>query len=130
MKGSSQKHKKMIRILVMAGVTLGFCFSSAFGSGPEERGKALFHDQTLGNGTSGKSCNSCHLNSEDLLGVGDQRAWNTPGGTFTSLEEAVNACISAALKGKPLNPTSDQMKDLIAYLKSLKPRPAGAQKKH
>jgi len=37
-----------------------------------------------------------------------------------SLEEAVNFCIENALKGKAINPKSEQMKDIVAYIKSLK----------
>ncbi|MCK7470385.1 MAG: DUF6529 family protein [Desulfomicrobium escambiense] len=37
-----------------------------------------------------------------------------------SLEEAVNFCIEGALKGKPIDPKSDQMNDMVAYIKSLK----------
>jgi cytochrome c len=47
-------------------------------------------------------------------------AWKTPGGTHKTLEEAVNTCITMALKGKALDPQSEQMKEIIAYIKSLK----------
>jgi cytochrome c5 len=95
---------------------------------PEERGKTLFNDQKLGNGTAGKSCNTCHPDGKGLEGVGSKKEWKNPGGTFKSLEEAVNVCIEMALKGKALDVKSDQMKDMISYLNSLKPKAGDAQK--
>jgi len=96
---------------------------------PEDRGKALFNDQKLGGGTSGKSCNTCHPDGKGLEGVGNKKEWKNPGGTFKSLEEAVNVCIEMALKGKALDVKSDQMKDMISYLKSLKAKSDEAPKK-
>jgi len=87
---------------------------------PEERGKTLFNDVKLGGGTAGRSCNTCHPNGKGLLGVGDKKGWKTPGGEFMTLEEAVNICITMALKGKALDVKSEQMKDIVSYLKSLK----------
>jgi cytochrome c5 len=88
---------------------------------PEERGKALFNDPKLGGGTAGNSCNTCHPGGKGLEGVGGKKEWKNPGGTFTSLEAAINVCIEMALKGKALDAKSGQMKDLVSYLKSLKP---------
>ena len=36
-----------------------------------------------------------------------------------SLEDAVNFCIENANKGKAIDPKSEQMKDMVAYIKSL-----------
>jgi cytochrome c5 len=96
---------------------------------PEERGKTLFNDPKLGGGTAGKSCNTCHPDGKGLEGVGNKKEWKNPGGTFKSLEAAVNVCIEMALKGKALDVKSDQMKDMISYLKSLKPKAGEAPKK-
>ena len=96
---------------------------------PEERGKALFNDQKLGNGTAGKSCNTCHPDGKGLEGVGSKKEWKNPGGTFKSLEEAVNVCVEMALKGKALDVKYDQMKAMISYLNSLKPKAGDAPKK-
>jgi cytochrome c len=87
---------------------------------PEERGKTLFNDVKLGGGTARRSCNTCHPNGKGLLGVGDKKGWKTPGGEFRTLEEAINICITMALKGKALDVKSEQMKDIVSYLKSLK----------
>jgi cytochrome c len=96
---------------------------------PEDRGKALFNDTKLGGGTSGRSCNTCHPDGKGLIGVGDKTSWKNPGGEFNTLEEAVNVCITMALKGKALDVKSEQMKDLVAYLKSLKATGATAPAK-
>ena len=96
---------------------------------PEERGKALFNDQKLGGGTAGKSCNSCHPDGKGLEGVTEKKEWKTPGGTFGTLEDAVNICIEMALKGKALDVKSYQMKDMVSYLKSLKPAAGKPAKK-
>jgi cytochrome c5 len=95
----------------------------------EERGKTLFNDVKLGGGTEGRSCNTCHPDGKGLLGVGDKKDWKTPGGDFKTLEEAVNICIAMALKGKALDVKSDQMKDIVSYLKTLKAKAGEAPKK-
>jgi mono/diheme cytochrome c family protein len=95
---------------------------------PEEHGKALFNDTNLGGGTSGKSCASCHPDGKGLEGINSKKEWKTPGGEFKTLEEAVNICVTMALKGAALDVKSEQMKDLVSYLKSIKP--AKAEKAH
>lgn len=96
---------------------------------PEGRGKALFNDPKLSGGTSGNSCNTCHPNGKGLEGAGMKNEWSTPGGKHKTLEEAINMCITMALKGKPLDVKSGEMKDLVAYIKSLKAAGSEAPKK-
>lgn len=43
----------------------------------------------------------------------------TPAGPAKTLEEAINLCIVNANKGKALDPKSEQMKDMVTYIKSL-----------
>lgn len=95
----------------------------------EERGKALFNDPKFGGATAGRSCGTCHPDGKGLLGVGEKKMWKTPGGEFKTLEDAVNICITMALKGKALDVKSEQMKDIVSYLKSLKPAGAAAPAK-
>ena len=38
------------------------------------------------------------------------------------LKKIINSCIVNALKGKPIDPMSSQMDDLVAYLESVKAR--------
>jgi len=96
---------------------------------PEDRGKTLFNDTKLGGGTMGKSCNTCHPDGKGLEGVGSKMMWKTPGGESKTLEGAVNICITMALGGKALDEKSEQMKDIVAYMKSLKPAAAAPAKK-
>ncbi len=89
-------------------------------AGDIEKGKVLFNDTTFGSGTSGKSCNSCHLVGKGLEMAGDKKKFNIMGKKQNSLEEAVNFCIEIALKGKAIDPNGKDMKDIMAYIKSLK----------
>ncbi|MCX7794806.1 MAG: hypothetical protein N2257_10465 [Thermodesulfovibrionales bacterium] len=86
-------------------------------AGNVEKGKALFNDPKLG--TTGKSCNSCHPDGKGLEQAGTKKEFNVMGKKQKSLEEAVNFCIEMALKGKPLDPKSQEMADIVAYIKSL-----------
>jgi hypothetical protein len=72
-----------------------------------ERGKILFNDPKLGGSTNDKSCNSCHPGGKGL-----EKADVTP--------DTVNLCIKKPLAGKPLDNDSQEMKDIIAYIQSLK----------
>jgi len=123
------RNLKIISVVVMMLVLPASSAVFAMKHLPEERGKTLFNDPKLGNGTAGKSCNSCHPGGKGLEGVGEKMEWKNPGGTFKSLEAAVNVCIEMALKGKALDVKSDQMKDMISYLKSLKAKAGEAPKK-
>jgi cytochrome c peroxidase len=96
---------------------------------PEDRGKALFNDPKLGGGTAGMSCNTCHPDGKGLQGAGAKKEWKTPGGSFKTLEDTVNICITMALKGKALDVKSEQMKDLVSYLKTIKAKSGEAPKK-
>lgn len=116
---------KIAKIVLLTLAVCGLTFTLAFAAGSAAKGKALFNDPKLG--TNGKSCNDCHPNGEGLIGAGTKKEWKTPGGAHKSLEEAVNTCITMALKGKALKVKSGKMKDLVAYIKSLKaPTPAAA----
>ncbi len=108
-------------VIVLTLAVSGLICSCAFAMSPtpEERGKALFNDPALGGGTAGRSCNSCHPDGKGLEGSSAKTEWRTPGGASSTLEGAVNTCITMALKGKALDPQSEQMRDIVAYIKSL-----------
>ena len=80
----------------------------ASAGGNVERGKQLFADPKLGGSTNDKSCNTCHPGGKGL-----EKA-------ETNLEGMIQACIQKALEGKPLAADSQEMKDIVAYIKSLK----------
>ena len=95
----------------------------------EERGKTLFNDSTLGSGTSGMHCGTCHPDGKGLEGVAGKSTWKTPVGSFTSLEAAINSCVTAALKGKELDPKSREMQDVVSYIKTLGSKDPPVRKK-
>jgi cytochrome c553 len=101
---------KLLAIAVICAAVIGIFIMAAMAAGDAARGKILFNDPKLASGTAGISCNSCHPN-----GKGVEKA-----GAREDLARIINACIVKALKGKPLDPKSADMADLIAYIKSLK----------
>lgn len=111
---------KLMNISVLLFIVLLLGVALAMSVAEVERGMALFNNPNLGGGTSGKSCNTCHPGGKGLEGVSLKKEWLTPGGNYKTLEDTVNTCISMALGGKPLDVKSEQMRDVIAYLKSLK----------
>ena len=119
------KHGKIVMLTV---AVLCLSLSFAFAAGDAEKGKALFNDPKLGGGTSGKSCNSCHPDGNGLEKAADEKEWKTPAGTRKSLEEAVNVCITMALRGKALDPKSADMANIVAYIKSLKGKSSAVDK--
>ncbi len=66
------------------------------------------------------SCNSCHSDGKGLEKSGREgkKERETPVAVLTSLEDATNVCIMMANKGKPVDPKSKEMEDLMAYIKS------------
>jgi cytochrome c len=101
----------ILRLLLLSLIAVSIIFSLAFAEGNAEKGKELFNDPKLGNATSGKSCNTCHPDGKGLDKAADKEK--------KSLEKTINSCIENALNGEPLDPESEQMKDLVAYIKSL-----------
>jgi len=95
--------------------------TNAFADGDVKRGKALFNDPKLSGSSFGVSCNTCHPGGKGLedSGASDKRSWNSCAGEQKSLEDSINVCIQSANKGRPLDFQSKEMKDLIAYIKSL-----------
>jgi cytochrome c len=111
---------KVLKITLLSLMAVSLIFSFAFAAGNVEKGKALFNDTKFAGGTAGKSCNSCHPDGKGLEKAADKKEFNIMGKKQMGLEEAVNFCIENALKGKTIDPKSEQMKDIVAYIKSLK----------
>ena len=74
--------------------------------GNVERGKQLFSDSKLG--TNNKSCNTCHPDGKGLEKAG------------ADLGSTIQACLQKVLGGKTLATDSQEIKDLVAYIRSLK----------
>jgi cytochrome c len=83
-------------------------------------GKALFNDPKFAGSTNDKSCNSCHPDGSRLENAADKATFSILGNQLDSLEDTVNTCIKMALKGNALSKDSQQMKDIVQYIKSLK----------
>lgn len=115
---------KCIRIAFLSVIALGLTFTVAFSAGEAEKGKALFNDAKFAGGV--KACNSCHPDGKGLENAADKKEFHIMGGTQKSLEEAVNACIVNANKGKAIDVKSGQMKELVAYIKTLKAKKPAA----
>jgi len=120
---------KTLKIALLLMVALSLLFVGAFAGKhlPEERGKALFNDPKFAGGV--KSCNACHPGGKGLEKAADKKEFRIMGTSLKSLEEAINFCIVRGNRGKAIDPKSEQMKDMVAYLKSLAKKPAVEPKK-
>lgn len=98
-------------------MVLGLVFSVAFAAADAAKGKALFNDPKAFGGE--KACNACHPDGKGLEKAGAKKEFNIMGKTLKNLEEAVNFCIENAGKGKAIDPKSNKMMNLVAYIKSL-----------
>jgi mono/diheme cytochrome c family protein len=110
---------KVCKIILLALVSCVLIFSFAFATTNVEKGKTLFNDPMAFGGKSGKSCGTCHPNGNGLENATTKKVWTNPAGKWTSLEDAINVCIVLANKGAAIDPKSEQMKDLVAYIRSL-----------
>lgn len=106
-------------LLVFAALVL--TATPVFAADSIEKGKALFNDPKAFGAPGEQSCSSCHPEGKGLekAGARGRKDWTNPGGKWLSLEDANNVCIMMANKGKTIDPRSDEMKDLVAYIKSL-----------
>jgi len=109
---------KVIKIVMICMLIAGLTAAVSFGAGPEEKGKALFNDAKFAGGS--KACSSCHKDGKGLSAAADKKEFKLAGKTQKSLEEAINVCIVNMNKGKAIDPKSEDMKALVAYVKSFK----------
>ena len=110
---------KILKIALLSMIALGLAVSFTFAAGDVAKGKALFNDPKFAAGT--KACNECHPGGNGLEKAGEKKEFSLGGKKQTGIEEAVNFCIVNAIKGKAIDPKAEQMKDIVAYIKSLKP---------
>jgi len=96
-----------------------------------ERGMVLFKDATLG--TSGMSCNSCHMEGGTKAGkMGDMtiKPFDNLAAKYPkyfmmakrvmTLDQVINWCIVKPMKGKALSWDDQKLTDLTAYVASVK----------
>jgi cytochrome c551/c552 len=70
-----------------------------------KKGETLFNEY---------GCNKCHANGEKLKGILHSDKYKEEG----KLEAAINKCIQTAAKRDALDPKSEDMKNLIQYIRS------------
>jgi cytochrome c len=111
---------KKFKIALLSIIVLVMVFSVGFSMKhlPEEQGEALFKDASFAQGK--RACNSCHPDGRGLEKAGTKAEFHIMGMVQKSLEEAVNFCIVNANKGQAIDQNSDDMKDIVAYIKSVK----------
>ena len=113
---------KKILILVTAlmmtgGLTLAYAASV-------DKGKALFESPSLGGGTTGKSCSTCHEGGENLgSDLFDRKQFTIMEMDKKTLGEVINVCIEKPLGGVAIDTQGQEMEDLIAYMKTLVTKP-------
>ncbi len=82
-----------------------------------DRGGLLFASPTLGGGTSGKSCLTCHEDGRDFSQeTVSKKRYEVMGIVMRSLPEVINFCIEVTLRGEGLDEAGRDMEDLIAFL--------------
>ena len=109
-------------ILRLLSITVVIVLSTrAFADGDVKRGETLFNNSKLSGSSFGVSCNTCHPQGKGLehsCSVG-KTTWSSCAGERNSLEDSIKTCILVANKGQPIELKSQEMNDLIAYIKSL-----------
>ncbi len=109
---------KIFSYMIIAVIVLGCMSSLVLAAGDSEKGKVFFNDPKAFGGV--RACSACHPDGSGLEKAAGKKVFHVAGGTQESLEEAVNACIVNASGGKAIDIKSDRMKDIVAYIKSLK----------
>jgi hypothetical protein len=98
-------------LMMTGGVTLA-CAASA------DKGKTLFESPSLGGGTTGKSCSTCHKDGENLgSDLFERKQFTIMKMDKKSLADVINICIEKPLGGIAIDPQGQEMEDLIAYMK-------------
>lgn len=101
--------------LLAAGLIL-FAGGNCLGA-DARHGKLLFESPTLGNGTSGKSCLTCHEHGRDFSPeTMSRKNYLVMGNPVGSLAGVINFCIEVALRGEGIAENGEEMDDLLAYL--------------
>lgn len=119
--------KKMLILATALVMADGFTLANA---GNVDKGKALFESPTLGGGTTGKSCKSCHKDGKNLgSDLFERKKLTIMGTTKENVAEIVNVCIEKPLGGTAIAPNGEEMQNLLAYMKSLTAKPGKAKPK-
>ncbi|UCG77833.1 MAG: hypothetical protein JSV21_09685 [Nitrospirota bacterium] len=109
---------RIFRVLLITLALIYIC--AALSLADISQGKKLFEDPKFAGSTNNKSCNSCHPDGRGLENASGKPQYSIMGSNLSSLEATVNVCIKKALKGKPLEHNSSEMKDIVEYIGSVK----------
>ena len=90
--------------------------------GNAKRGETLF-SSPLYLGTLPISCASCHPGGQGLEMTYGKKEFSIFGAKTQKLESVINFWIVDVMRGEPLKPDSQSMKDVKAYIKSLYGKP-------
>ncbi len=95
----------------------GLLFFSGCNKDP---GKTLFNDREFANNKKNVSCSYCHSDGDNFNDTHIQTAFEIDGKTYNSIETVINqVMITEFMGGQPVEENSQQMRDLIAYVKKL-----------
>lgn len=104
-------------LIMTGGLTLAYAANV-------DKGKALFESSSLGGGTTGKSCRTCHEDGENLgSDLFDRKQFTIMEMDKKTLAEVINVCIEKPLGGVAIDTHGQEMEDLIAYMKTLVTKP-------
>lgn len=110
-------NKQIFSVVAVFAVGLACASAFAMEQSLEERGKAHFNNPMFAGGQ--KACNDCHPNGRNLQKAGAKTRFTIMGREQDTLEEAINMCITYAIKGKAIPEDSNEMKEMVSYIKSL-----------
>jgi cytochrome c len=109
--------RKCIVFFAIFAIAVSFSVVSADNHTAFERGKAHFNNRSFAGGV--KSCNTCHSDGRGLENAGAKTKFNIMGKEQSSLEKAINVCIINANRGQAIQVDSQEMQDIVIYIKSL-----------
>ncbi len=108
---------KFLKILLLSLFLTCLLLAPVLAAGNAGKGKILFNDPTAFGGRI--ACSTCHPGGRGLEKAGSKSEWITPAGRTGTLEEAINLCIVNANRGHAIDVRSEQMIDMVAYIKSI-----------
>ncbi len=107
---------RVLMLMVIALAAAGMIASASYAADAKS-GEALFKDPNFAGGN--KACNFCHPGGKGVEAAGSKSSFSVMGKKQDSLEDVVNFCIVNASGGKAIKKDSGDMKDIVAYIKSL-----------
>ncbi|MBT4286297.1 MAG: hypothetical protein HOD92_03100 [Deltaproteobacteria bacterium] len=97
-----------------------FISSLFFSACNKTPGEKIFKDRKFANNKKIVSCSYCHSGGTKLDGVATQSTFDIDGVTYNSIENVINqVMIKQFMQGDPIDINSQQMKDLVAYIKKI-----------